>query len=310
MKKKFLVILLAMLIVLAFPMQALASPLANLPETPVYVNLGDSIAYGMSAEPRKSYFERFDRFLGPSQSFNLGIPGETSGDLLGKLKTNSSFQYAVSQADIITISIGGNNLLGPIIFGLISEVDALLVYLTPEQQIEFEIFLAQMEEQLGENPDSDELLKAFIVLTEYVIKLVGEDVWNQVVYGLMNSPDLNGALINGAAQFTQDWPEIVGRVRGLNPTAKVIALNLYNPVIANESPELFAMMEGLIIQINTVFASIPGCDVIDVYSEFNKNSKSVNFSLLYDTLSIDPHPTSDGHQRIFRLLARESAKTR
>jgi lysophospholipase L1-like esterase len=103
-----------------------------------YVSLGDSIAYGIGASSSdKSYVGRMSGYLSKKyKSFsveNLTIPGITSSQLLLQLtnpelavssipkdfelrnyaiKVCKSTESAVKTADVITISIGGKNLLG------------------------------------------------------------------------------------------------------------------------------------------------------------------------------------------------------
>jgi lysophospholipase L1-like esterase len=49
-------------------------------------------------------------------TFNdLGVSGMTSGGLLGALVYDYTYQAAVADADVITVSIGGNDLLGPVL---------------------------------------------------------------------------------------------------------------------------------------------------------------------------------------------------
>lgn len=78
-----------------------------------YVALGDSLATGFGA--RKGYVPRYKDYVqtdtGASVKLNnLGQNGWTSTDLLNALKTNGTFQKAVSGAEVLTWDIGGNDL--------------------------------------------------------------------------------------------------------------------------------------------------------------------------------------------------------
>ncbi len=87
------------------------------PTTYDYLALGDSIATGTVGigSPTYSYVYQFNDYLSSVQEnttfTNLAHDGDTSGDLLNKLNNDSTFIDAVEEAEIITISIGGNNLL-------------------------------------------------------------------------------------------------------------------------------------------------------------------------------------------------------
>lgn len=81
-----------------------------------YTALGDSLAYGTGVANGRGYVDAFkDHLESDNQTSvnltNLGVPGWTSADLLSALKTNAIFRSAAAQADVITIDIGGNDLL-------------------------------------------------------------------------------------------------------------------------------------------------------------------------------------------------------
>ncbi len=80
-----------------------------------YTALGDSIARGMGATAFYGYVDHFRDYLLTRHRavapVNAAIPGMTSGDLLLQLRTDSVTRAAVKHAQVLTISIGGNNLL-------------------------------------------------------------------------------------------------------------------------------------------------------------------------------------------------------
>ncbi|MBN6192884.1 hypothetical protein JQN58_39080 [Aneurinibacillus sp. BA2021] len=80
-----------------------------------YVALGDSIARGKGAKKREGYVYLFHRFLmeqyGNVALSNQAISGIGSRGMLAQLHLNPAVRRAVREADIMTISIGGNNLL-------------------------------------------------------------------------------------------------------------------------------------------------------------------------------------------------------
>lgn len=95
-----------------------------------YVALGDSIAFGGSGEAGDqwvedaypdllaNYFKAGSKKL---QYHNLSIPGIDSSDLLAMLRQSErsekgSLAHEILKSDLITLSIGGNNLLGPLYF--------------------------------------------------------------------------------------------------------------------------------------------------------------------------------------------------
>lgn len=80
-----------------------------------YTALGDSIAFGIGASDNYGYVYYLRDFLTtPHCCVNLAnraVPGFTSSDLLHQLQTDAATREAVKEAKLITISIGGANLV-------------------------------------------------------------------------------------------------------------------------------------------------------------------------------------------------------
>lgn len=98
-----------LLFLLLFP--ALASA-----ETWNYTALGNSLASGVGATNNNGYANLYKSYVENDNGvtinlWNLGSSGWTSSDLLAALKSNAVFRAAVSSSRVITIDIGGNDLL-------------------------------------------------------------------------------------------------------------------------------------------------------------------------------------------------------
>lgn len=81
-----------------------------------YTALGDSLTVGFGAFPGNGFVPVYrglsERYLGVFVAYdNLGINGLTSQGLYEYISKNAFFRQSVSQADIISISIGGNDLI-------------------------------------------------------------------------------------------------------------------------------------------------------------------------------------------------------
>src|SRR4030042_6070074 len=81
-----------------------------------YTAFGDSLAYGTGATNNQGYVDQYKSYLEADNQatvtlYNLGVPGWTSADLLNALKKNSTFRLAAAGSDVITVDIGGNDLL-------------------------------------------------------------------------------------------------------------------------------------------------------------------------------------------------------
>ncbi|MBQ9506106.1 MAG: hypothetical protein IJR51_03025 [Clostridia bacterium] len=80
-------------------------------EQPLYVVLGDSIAYGSGlSNPTEAVYGRIVADTNRYAYENYAVPGHTTANLLRRLE-NDTVSAAVGRADIISISIGGNNFL-------------------------------------------------------------------------------------------------------------------------------------------------------------------------------------------------------
>jgi lysophospholipase L1-like esterase len=82
-----------------------------------YVALGDSLAAGVGSVAFAGYVAPFGLFLMKQlrrvvRTTNLGRFGLTSDQLLARLQTDAGVRKAVGGARIITVDIGGNDLLG------------------------------------------------------------------------------------------------------------------------------------------------------------------------------------------------------
>jgi lysophospholipase L1-like esterase len=94
--------------------EAVAPPAEDPPRPSRYVAVGDSLATGAGAQ--RGYAERYADHLradgGGSVRFtNFARDGWTSADLLAALEGDPRFADALTRADVVTIDIGGNDLL-------------------------------------------------------------------------------------------------------------------------------------------------------------------------------------------------------
>lgn len=125
MRKFKLIILLLALLLLISPLQMKAVGMEQPKDKIVYVALGDSIAEGWGASSNeKTYVNLFKEYLEKRydsvDAYNFAKAGDTSSDLLAKLSyynpldptdPKNQMSYALKKSRVITVSIGGNNLL-------------------------------------------------------------------------------------------------------------------------------------------------------------------------------------------------------
>ncbi len=240
-------------------------------KTENYTALGDSIAYGMSATPGSGYVNLFYNHLTSQtgnenlQLDNQGIPGYTSSQLLNQLQNDPTTIAALSKAKVITVSVGGNNILEPVIAGL-----AVAFQLDPSSPT----FAADLATALAQ-PGAQDIITAAL-------------------------PGIQTAVTANVTQFGSDWPQIVATIKTLAPQADLYVTTLYDPIIPQDP--LFAIFDPAIQTINSaIMTPGTGYKVADVYTAFATYQGSeplVNFN--WYTGNLDPHPNTAGHDVIYQ----------
>ncbi|MDQ0194758.1 GDSL-type esterase/lipase family protein [Paenibacillus wynnii] len=81
-----------------------------------YTAIGDSLTTGFGALPGNGFVPVYSRMAEASLRSkvvytNLGVNGLTTVELEQRLRGNSMFRQALQEADLITLSIGGNDLI-------------------------------------------------------------------------------------------------------------------------------------------------------------------------------------------------------
>ncbi len=113
MKKIIAIILSFALILCSFSISAFAED-----EKPFYLILGDSIAYGSGISNSKEAC--YGKIVADTNGYdyaNHSVPGHTTANLINRLK-NETVIADLKKADIISISIGGNDFLMSNLIGL------------------------------------------------------------------------------------------------------------------------------------------------------------------------------------------------
>lgn len=240
-------------------------------KTETYTALGDSIAYGMSATPGSGYVNLFYNNLTDISGnedlnlVNLGVPGYTSSQLLYQLQNDPATIAALGKAKVVTVSIGGNNILAPVIASL-----AAAFQLDPSSPT----FAADLATALAQ-PGAQDIINAAL-------------------------PTIQTNVTASVAQFGNEWPQIIATIKTLAPQADIYVATLYDPI--NIQDPLYAIFNPAIQTVNTAIM-MPGAGykVADVYTAFASYQGSeplVNFN--WYTGNLDPHPTTAGHQLIYQ----------
>ncbi|MBQ6810529.1 MAG: LPXTG cell wall anchor domain-containing protein, partial [Firmicutes bacterium] len=316
---------------------------ARVKYTPVgtkIVAVGDSIAAGYAlAEYKENGWDdnTGDRYPTPSDAFlsvvegdlkaalaeeklpvitdNQAVSGWTSKQLRDELEQGDYDSY-LEDADIVTVTIGSNDLLGTFIELVIDEVDAVF----------------------GVNNDEVIVYATFDKnrpTIHFIIKRMAEDTvekLSMLINNLNTKLEDNAALLQGCDAFKITYqPQILAMLKEKAPDAEIYWTTIYNPFygakielstllpgVAGDSSavlDLSALGAFYIEEMNKAFdTNTEGYHVVDIYEAFNKagltnvdisrNDNGTAEDLTDDQLNLglDPHPNTAGHKVIADLL--------
>lgn len=280
MKKRVLAMLLCLcMVVCMIPVAAGAEE-----ATQNYVALGDSIPFGYGlGETDKSFPEQ----LAESKSCaltNLADAGETSTTLQAKL-TEDETAKAIAAADVVTITVGGNDL-----------VNALVTYLTNQYNEGKET-----EQQITEETMKTKLFAGDMTILTFAMTEIS---------GFAASTEATTALTT----FTTNLTKIVGDIQSANKDATIILTTQYNPYtyfakeLAETDVAAYAKLiadafEKGVTTLNTAIKTVGAqmkCQIADVYTAFNAAEKNpCNASYVSaEEFTLDFHPNAYGHTLI------------
>lgn len=237
-----------------------------------YVVLGDSISTGVGLKDKEKQI--FSNKLAKSidkRSINLAVNGIDSSDLVDIFRSNEKdINKYIRSSEVITLSIGGNNLLQPLMYSI--------------------------KEALGlsENASSYEIERAVRLNPEPLVDLLTPE-------GL-RSPEVTGKLKDGLRAFDRDFPIIIKHIKDQNPEVKLVVQTLYNPF--TETAILKPMSSVADIYISQINRSIKRNSyennylVADVYNVFKSNSRDVMTNMAY----FDIHPNEKGQNEIYKTI--------
>lgn len=242
------------ILLLVFLLLFTSSVFAARREGITYVALGDSIAYGTGGTDGTGYTdllnEHFSRRFGAGEYYNVSRDGLRSEDLLGALLVPEDpygVQIAVMQADIITISIGGNDLLGPFLEELMNVIEK-----------KYTIYV----DGIGLIIDYQALLKDF---EEWEDNPMTQPHFTDMIGKL--SVQLPGII----EEFSDNWYAIIGKIRSLNPEAEILVNTVYNPLKFSNNLEGFASIPITAINASIYeWAVVYDYHVVDVYTRFER----------------------------------------
>ena len=291
MKKRILSLLICVALCLTLlPATALAAG-------GTYLALGDSITTGYApgnttvASPFAGQVQAMGGYASLS---NHAAEGETTQTLKDKLP---GLRSDIAGASLITITIGGNDLM-----------DALYGYL--------------VESYNAKNPTKPitlESLKAALM----DLSQLGNQLMLMQVISYIGGFDGSSAETDALNTFEANLGQIIDQIRQENPSAPIVIATQYNPYrhITDQSAQgIVAAFETGVVHLNerlTKVAGEKGLLVADVYTAFRDDGGQLTnaaFSMSdLQNASLDFHPNQAGHDKIaaviYGALPGESGKT-
>ena len=233
-----------------------------------YVALGDSICRGYGLKDPET--QRYSSLIGKQTGckvYNYGVDGQTEAELVAFLRNGKA--EALSKADVVSVSIGGNDLLhvlSSLLLSLFSNYDPSS---GSAVQVDAEDLFAAV----------DDALAAFEQDLPELLEVIGEQAPNaRVLFQTVYNP------YRSFAHFSL-------RLNGSPTTLSDLAnkcIERLNEIIRDGALQY-------------------GYTICDVYDAFEQNADQlVNASL--GKLNFDPHPNAAGHAVIAKVLLREMPK--
>ncbi|WP_321971193.1 SGNH/GDSL hydrolase family protein [Paratractidigestivibacter sp.] len=276
----------ALVLGLLFPSMARADE-ASAAEAPRYLALGDSITWGY--EPGDVQLKDcFANLLAQKKGYaveNRGIVGNTAAKMKKQLATGE-LDESIKSAKVITITCGGNDLLGVVYnkaAALYNKQNKKAEPLTGEDVID--IMVA--------GPGSDSRYMS-VQLAVYCAVATGK---------IETSPEFRSAL----NAFISDLNDVTARIKELNPDVKIYLSTQYNPyahfcgtykAIAPRLDVCASRLRDAVV----ANARTGGYTVADVYAAFGgRTAELCNAS--ENPMQLDFHPSAAGHVVIADVFA-------
>lgn len=231
-----------------------------------YVALGDSIAngYGLTNIDNRYVNLLNEELNGTLHTYT--IDGINSTEFLELLNTGA-LDNDLKEADIVTISLGSNDILEVVVDTFITSVGSI-------------------------NNVSNSSMGELISL----LKPFSEAIQSSETQELLNTR---------IETFKINWQLIIKYIKDLNSDVTIYVTNFYNPYyginIETSNFNLGSISDSYIKLLNKCLTESKDYTIVDIYSIFNSHGLT-NVSLASG--SIDPHPNQKGHKAIYDAIYR------
>lgn len=289
MKKRIEIISLMVILVGMIFLQPTVQIMAVADSDVTLLSVGDSISTGYGLEkynPKdlSQATESYINLLGNElniKPMNLAIDGLTTAELSSLIK-KSEVQEMIKTSDYITVNIGGNNLLRPMLEAMAKEYGMN--------------FQTTSIEQLSKVIEAD----------------VNEDLQQaqaKITFGLLKAlPEIEKSV----SRFDSEFKEVIQQLNILAPNAKIMVSTIYNPFSHMQNSEFSAAvqrytdkMNSSIIKTNKSEPYLNSYYIVDINEIFSISGTEglVNADDKNGKMNLDPHPTAKGHKLIYQAYS-------
>ena len=272
MKKTLLLLLAVCLLIAPFSVRA---------DGKIYLALGDSITtgYGLSNDEKS-----FARLLAEENDYilnNQAVNGATTADVLTRLN-RQSILTTVKRAELITLTCGGNDLMGLLFTQVAESYNAMAP--APVNPGDVISILS----------DPNDARQAMLLAATQSVLLGSENE-----PGLIDSPVMDAAI----DAYITTLNAVIAKLRAVNPTVPIIVATQYNPFGAfTDAYALFgqSMDKGVKKLSDAIVqnAATAGYLVADAYSVFAASDENLCCATMIP-FNPDPHPNALGHKVLF-----------
>ncbi|MCD8327087.1 MAG: GDSL-type esterase/lipase family protein [Lachnospiraceae bacterium] len=266
-----------------------------------YLALGDSITTGYGlGEGESSFVELYAEAI-EAEATIIAEDGLTAAELYAELVDAetyvSKYQNAVENADVITITIGGNDLMETF-------YEAVAYVYNERYSTDYQ---AEQIKALLQDADAN---------SELVTQLLGILAQDEVVAYLRNS------FANVIPDVASKVAWIASSIKAVNGDAVVLVANQYNPYqwIANYNSQVSELFDTVVSSYNTYLDYVAAAmgnifTVVDIYSAFadeeyaDTSLTNASVSISFDpstgisySFDFDFHPNATGHEVIAKAM--------
>lgn len=297
--KKILAVLLAVAMISAVPVCSSAEGKTAYPEYGTYVLLGDSVASGYNdREEIDTEFVRIDYSYGAIVADTLGTeyipmacPGfrttemrymleddfEADGYLFHNVNDREvmksripEYRKAISEADLITLGIGGND-FGTFLMWVVTDI-----------------------------MEKEGICTAFVNAAKELIGSGESDIINSVV-DLADTMDalpwlltvLPAAVVYGIVNYVKNWDVMIEDIYALNPDVTLLVIGMFDNSVKSE--------EDVAKKESSLFGFSIGQAIVDLANwpmELSAEKYGYTFVDTTGTVCDTYHPTNEGHKHI------------